>query len=63
MPELPESVAKGPFVGACVLLLVGFVGIVFAGGSLVIIGIATLLVLAGAGIGLKLGLDLWKATE
>ena len=63
MPELPESVPKGPFVAACVLLLVGFVAILFAGGSLVILLLAMVLVLAGGGIGLKLGYDLWKATE
>jgi len=36
---------------------------VFAGGSAPVIWIGALLVLAGVGIGGKLGLDLWKATE
>lgn len=63
MPELPESVAKVPFVGACALVLLGFVAIVFAGGSGVVIWLGALLVLTGGGIGAKLGLDLWKATE
>ncbi len=63
MPELPDSVAKAPFVAACALIFVGFVAIVFAGGSGLVIWIGALLVLAGAGIGGKLGLDLWRATE
>ena len=63
MFELPESVPKRPFQVAVALLLLGFVAIIFAGGSLLIISIGTLLVLAGGAIGFKLGLDLWKATE
>ena len=63
MPELPESVPKGLFVAAIVLALLGFILILFAGGSVPIIGLGMLSVLAAAGIGLKLGLDLWKATE
>lgn len=63
MPELPESVPKGPFIAACVLLLLGFLAIIFAGGSGIVIWIGALLVLIGGGIGGKLGLDLWKATE
>lgn len=63
MPELPESVPKVPFAVACALMLVGFVAIIFAGGNGVILLMAALLVLAGGGIGAKLGLDLWKATE
>jgi len=63
MPELPESVAKVPFVAACVLLLLGFVAIIFAGGNALVIWTGALLVLVGGGIGAKLGLDLWKATE
>jgi hypothetical protein len=63
MPELPESVPKGQFVAACALLLVGFVAVLFAGGSVVILLISLVLVLAGAAIGLKLGYGLWKATE
>ena len=63
MVELPESVPKVPFAVACALLLLGFVAILFAGGSLIILLIAMLLVLAGGGLGFKLGYDLWKATE
>jgi len=61
MPELPESIPKVPFAGACVLIFVGFVAIIFGGGPGILIG--SVLVLAGAGIGAKLGFDLWKATE
>lgn len=63
MPELPESVPKVPFVAAVVLVLVGLIAILFAGGSAVIIWPAMLLVLIGGGIGTKLGVDLWRATE
>lgn len=63
MPELPESVPKVPFVAACVLLFLGFVAIIFAGGNGLIMWLGALLVLAGGAIGGKLGLDLWKATE
>ena len=63
MPELPESVPKGQFVAACVLLLVGFVAVLFAGGSLVILLVSLVFVLAGGALGLKLGYGLWKATE
>jgi len=63
MPELPEIVPRAPFFAACGLALVGFIAIVFAGGSAPIIWIGALLVLAGAAIGGKIGLDLWKATE
>jgi len=63
MPELPESVPKVPFAGACVLVFAGFLAIIFAGGSALVIWLGALLVLAGGAIGAKLGLDLWKATE
>jgi len=63
MPELPETVPRGLFTAGVVLLFVGFIAIIFASGSLAILALGTLLVLAGAGIGLKLGVDLWKATE
>ena len=63
MFELPDNVPRGMLAAAVVLCLAGFVAIIFASGSLAILGIGTLLVLAGGGIGLKLGLDLWKATE
>ncbi len=63
MPELPESVPRGPFIAACVLVLLGFLAVLFAGGSGIIIWVGALLVLAGGGIGAKLGFDLWKATE
>jgi len=63
MPALPDNVPRGLFAAAVVLCLAGFIAIIFASGSLAILGIGTLLVLAGGGIGLKLGLDLWKATE
>ena len=63
MFELPEGVPKRPVQVAAGLLLLGFLCIIFAGGSLLIISIGTLLVLAGGAIGFKLGLDLWKATE
>ena len=63
MPELPESVPKVPFAAACALILLGFIAIVFAGGSGIVIWLGALLVLAGGAIGGKLGLDLWKATE
>jgi len=62
VPELPESVPKNLFVAAIVLVLVGFIVILFAGGS-PIIWLGMLLVLGGGAIGTKLGLDLWKATE
>jgi len=62
MPELPDSVPKGPFVAACALLLVGFVAIIFVR-SVPGILVGSVLLLAGAGIGAKLALDLWKATE
>ncbi len=63
MPELPESVPKVPFVAACVLILLGFIAVIFAGGSVAVIWLGALLVLAGGGIATKLGVDLWKATE
>ncbi len=63
MLELPESVPKRPVQVAIVLLLVGFIAIIFASGSLLVLSIGTLLVLAAGAIGFKLGLDLWKATE
>jgi hypothetical protein len=63
MPELPESVPKGPFYAACALAFLGFVAIVFAGGNALVMWVGSLLVLAALGIGAKLGLDLWKATE
>ena len=63
MPELPESVPKAPFAAACVLVLLGFGAIIFAGGSALVIWLGALLLLIGGGIGTKLGLDLWKATE
>lgn len=63
MPELPESVPKGPFAAAVALVLLGFIAILFAGGSAPVIWLGALLVLIGGGIGAKLGLDLWKATE
>jgi hypothetical protein len=63
MPELPESIPKGPFIAACAVALIGFVAIVFAGGNGLVIWIGSLLVLAGLGVGAKLGLDLWRATE
>ena len=63
MSQLPESVPMVPFVAACALVLLGFIAIVFAGGSGAIIWLGALLVLAGGAIGAKLGLDLWKATE
>ncbi len=61
MPELPESVPRGPFAVAVGLLVIGFLAIIFGGGPGIVLG--SLLVLAGGGIGAKLGLDLWKATE
>ena len=63
MLELPESVPKGPFYAACVLALIGFIAIVFAAGNGLIVWTGALLVLIAGGIGTKLGLDLWKATE
>ena len=63
MPELPDVVSKGLLVGAGALLLLGFVAIIFAGGSLIIMMIGMFLVLSGGGLGLKLGLDVWKATD
>jgi hypothetical protein len=63
MVELPESVPKVQFGVAVALVLVGFVAILFAGGSVIILLVAMLLVLAGGGLGFKLGYDLWKATE
>lgn len=63
MPALPDDVPRSLFVAAIVLCVAGFIAIIFASGSLAILGIGTLLVLAGAGLGLKIGLDLWKATE
>ncbi len=63
MPELPESVPKVPFAAAVGLVLLGFIAIVFAGGSAIVIWLGALLVLAGGAIGTKLGLDLWRATE
>lgn len=61
MPELPESVPRVLFGVAIGLAVVGSLGIIFGGGPGIILG--SLLVLAGAGVGLKIGLDLWKATE
>jgi hypothetical protein len=61
--ELPDVVSRGLLVGAGVLLLLGFVAIIFASGSLIIMMIGMFLVLGGGGLGLKLGLDVWKATE
>jgi len=63
MPELPDNIPRSLLAAAVVLCLAGFIAIIFASGSLAILGIGTLLVLAGGGLGLKLGLDLWKATE
>ena len=63
MPELPDNIPRRLLAAAVVLCLAGFIAIIFASGSLAILGIGTLLVLAGGGLGLKLGLDLWKATE
>ncbi len=63
MPGLPESVPKAPFAAACVLVLIGFVAVIFASGNGLILLGAALLILAGGAIGAKLGLDLWKATE
>lgn len=63
MPELPDNIPRGLLAAAVGLAFVGFIAIIFASGSLAILGIGTLLVLAGGGLGLKLGLDLWKATE
>ncbi len=63
MAELPDNVPLPLLVAACVLALIGFIAIVFAGGSAPVIWIGALLVLAGVGIGGKLGLDVWKATE
>ena len=63
MAELPDVVSRGLLVGAGVLLLLGFVAIIFASGSLIIMMIGMFLVLGGGGLGLKLGLDVWKATE
>jgi len=63
VPELPESVPKGPFLAACGLALVGFIAILFARGNELVLLAAMVLVLAGGAIGLKLGLDWWKATE
>jgi hypothetical protein len=61
--ELPDIVSRGLLGAACVLLLLGFIAIIFAGGSLAIMMLGMFLVLGGGGLGLKLGLDIWKATE
>ena len=63
MPALPDNVPRNLFATAVVLGLAGFIAIIFASGSLAILGLGTLLVLAGGGLGLKIGLDLWKETE
>ncbi len=61
--ELPESVPKRPFVIAVALVLLGFLAILFASGSALIIWMGAFSLLVGGAIGTKLGLDLWKATE
>jgi len=61
--ELPDVVSRGLLAGACVLLLLGFIAIILASGSVIIMMIGMFLVLAGGGLGLKLGMDIWKATE
>ena len=63
MPELPQTIPKGPLVAACVLMFVGFVAIIFASGNVLVLAVAALLVLGGGAIGTKIGLDVWKATE
>ena len=63
MTALPDNVPRGQFAAAVGLCLAGFIAIIFASGSLAILGIGTLLVLASGGLGLKIGLDLWKETE
>lgn len=63
MPELPDVVSKGLLAGAAALFLLGFIAIIFAGGSVLIMMIGMFLVLGGCGLGLKLGMDVWKATE
>jgi hypothetical protein len=61
--ELPEGVPKRPVMIAVGLALLGAIVIIFAGGNGVILLVGMFLVLAAGGIGLKLGLDWWKATE
>ncbi len=63
MTALPESVPRVPFAVAVGLVVAGFLAIILASGSGLVIWLGALLVLAGGAIGGKLGLDLWKATE
>ncbi|MEJ7764045.1 MAG: hypothetical protein WKF86_00975 [Acidimicrobiales bacterium] len=56
MPKRPVMVAVG-------LALLGAIVIIFAGGNGLILLVGMFLVLSAGGIGLKLGLDWWKATE